>query len=217
MEKAKNYMNEVYREKTGTTTLALKFKEGVILASDRQATTYYKTSKIQKIFMLTKEENLIGISIAGSAGDAINLVDLMRSELQFYRFENGYQPSVKTTSSLLSSIMYNNYRRYQPYYVQFIIGGIDKDGSHIFNMDMIGSMSEENFVSTGSGSLLALSKLEDAWKDDLTRDDGKSLAIRAIKIAATRDLYTGYGIDLLIITKDGVERDRIEFPKILDN
>lgn len=208
---------EFKKLKTGTTTFALKFEDGVIFASDRQATTYFKASSIQKIFMLTKTENLVGISIAGSTGDAMNLVDLMKSELQIYKLENGYQASVKTATSLLSTIMYNGYRNYQPYYVQFLIGGIDKEGGHIYSMDMIGSASEENYASTGSGSLFALSKLEDAWKEGLTKEEAKSLAIRAIKLAVNRDLYTGYGVDILIITKNLVNRERIDFPRVIDN
>ena len=139
MQKPEQQSEELQKLKTGTTTLALKFKDGVIIASDRQATTYYKAGKVQKTFMLTKDESLVGVSIAGSAGDAVSLVDLMRSELKLYRFENGHQASVKTATSLLSVIMYNGYRRYQPYFVQFIVGGVDESGNHIYSMDMIGS------------------------------------------------------------------------------
>lgn len=208
--------NELQKVKTGTTTLAMKFKDGIILASDRQATTYYKAGSVQKIFMLTKDENFIGVSIAGSAGEAISLVDVMRSELKLYKFENDYQASVKTATSLLSVILYNGYRRYQPYFVQFLVGGIDKTGSHVFSMDMIGSITDENYASTGSGSLFALSKLEDGWKVDMSKEEAKTLASRAIKLSANRDLYTGYGIDLLILTKEGSEREGIDFPSILE-
>ena len=217
MQKPEQQAEELHKIKTGTTTLALKFKDGVILASDRQATTYYKAGKVQKTFMLTKDESLVGLSIAGSAGDALSLVDLMRSELKLYRFENGHQASVKTATALLSVIMYNGYRRYQPYFVQFLVAGVDAAGTHVYSMDMIGSITDENYASTGSGSLFALSKLEDAWKPDMTKEEGKALAIRAITLAANRDLYTGYGVDLLIVTKDGYEKDGIDFPKLLEN
>ncbi len=217
MQKPEQQVDELQKLKTGTTTLALKFKDGVIIASDRQATTYFKAGKVQKTFMLTKDESLVGVSIAGSAGDAVSLVDLMRSELKLYRFENGHQASIKTATSLLSVIMYNGYRRYQPYFVQFLVGGVDSTGNHIYSMDMIGSITDENYASTGSGSLFALSKLEDSWKKDMTKDEAKALAIRAIKLAANRDLYTGYGVDLLIITKDGSEREGIDFPVVLES
>ena len=200
MQNLKQQNKEFYQLKTGTTTLALKFKDGIVIASDQQATTYFKAGKIKKFFMVTKDENFIGLSIAGSAGDAVNLVDVLRSELKLYRFENGYQASVKTATSLLSVLLYNGYRRFQPYFVQFLIGGIDTTGGHIFSMDMIGSITDNQYASTGSGSLFALAKLEDSWKFDMKREEAVSLAIRALKLAANRDLYTGYGIDLVFIT-----------------
>ena len=219
MQKPEQQYNadELQKLKTGTTTLALKFKDGVILASDRQATTYYKAGKVKKLFMLTKDESLVGVSISGSAGDAVSLVDLMRSELKLYKFENGHQASVKTATSLLSVIMYNGYRRYQPYFVGFIVAGVDSKGTHVYSMDMIGSITDEDYAASGSGSLFALSKLEDGWTKDMTKEDAKALAIKAIKLAANRDLYTGYGVDLMVVTKDGVEKDGIDFPRILDN
>ena len=208
---------ELYQLKTGTTTLALKFKDGVIIASDQQVTTYYKAGKIKKIFMITNVENFIGVSIAGSASDAVNLIDVLRSELKLYRFENGFQASVKTATSLLSTILYTSFRRFQPYLVHFLIGGVDTTGSHIFSIDMIGSITDDWYASTGSGSIFALSKLEDSWKVDMSREQATSLAIQAIKLAANRDLYTGYGIDLVIITKDGPVWERRVFTQVLDS
>lgn len=216
MQIPEHKINELQMLKTGTTTIALKFKHGVIIASDRQATTYYKSGKIKKIFMLTKEESLVGVSIAGSASDAVNVVNLMRVELKSYKLENNHQASVKTATSLLSLVLYSGYRNYQPYLVQFIIGGVDDSGSHVYSMDMIGSITEEKYASSGSGSLFALSKLEDSWKMDMTLEEAKSLAVRSIKLAMNRDLYTGLGINLAIITKDGVQWEEVDIPTILE-
>ena len=152
---------ETQKLNTGTTTIAVKFNDVIILASDRQATLNFKAGIVQKIFMLTNHENFTGVAIAGSLADAVNLVNLMRSELKFYEFENGHIASVKTVASFLSTILHNSYRQYQPYFVQIIVGGVDITGNHIYSMDMIGSMTEENYASSGSGSLFALSKLED--------------------------------------------------------
>ena len=51
----------------------------------------------------------------------------------------------------------------------------------------------------------------------MTKEEAKALAIRAIKLAANRDLYTGYGVDVLIITKDGSEREGVDFPVVLES
>ena len=202
--------------KTGTTCLALKFDGGVIMASDKRATTYYRAGKVQKLHMLTKEESLIGFAIAGMAADGMSLADLMRSELKLYKFENGYQASVKSAISLLSVIMYNGYRRYQPYYMSPIVAGVDNTGSHVYALDMAGNASSDDYAVIGSGSLFALSKIEDSWKKDMKKDEAKALAIRAIKLAANRDLYSGDGVNVMVITKDGVEEESIDFPRIID-
>ena len=57
----------------------------------------------------------------------------------------------------------------------------------------------------GSGSLFALSKLEDSWKEGLTKEEAEKLAKQALKLAISRDLYTGDGMDFYIISKDGLE------------
>jgi proteasome beta subunit len=64
-------------------------------------------------------------------------------------------------------------------------------------------MSEDKFISTGSGSQVAYGILEDRYKDSLTVKDGIELSIRCVKAAIERDLATGDGISIATITKDG--------------
>ena len=205
--------------KTGTTCLALRFDGGVIIAADKRVSAGYRVGKAQKIHMLTKEKDdkLIGLAIAGMVSDAMSLVDLMRSELKLYKFENGYSATTKAAATLLGVILHSGYRRYQPYWTQLIIAGQDKDGGAVYSIDPSGAVSKDDYVVIGSGSLFALSKLEDGWKEGITKDEAKALAIRAIKLAASRDLYSGDGIMVNVITADGVEKEDINFTPLIEN
>ncbi len=210
-------VNETSLLKTGTTCLGLKFDGGVIIAADKRVSAGWKVGEADKIFMITKDS--IAMAISGLVSDAMSLVDIMRSELRLYEFENGYPANPTVSSSLLGAILHSGFRRFQPFWVGLIVGGFDvrsKKGK-LFFIDPSGAVSTDNYGVIGSGSLFALSKIEDVWKEGMTKEDAKALAIRAIKLAASRDLYSGDGINVFIITSDGVEKDSIDFPKILDS
>ena len=200
--------NENTLMKTGTTGLGLRYKDGVLIAADKRMSAGYVAGKnAEKIHALTKT---IAMSISGLVSDAMNLVDVMRSELKIYQFENGYEPTVKVATSLLGLITHSAYRRYFPYYVQLIVGGVDSTGGHIYNIDPSGAVIEDNYTVVGSGSLFALSKLEDGYTDNLSKEQAKELAKKALSLAISRDLYTGDGMDFFFITKDGIERETIK-------
>jgi proteasome beta subunit len=192
---------------TGTTGLALKFVNGMILVSDRRASmgTYVASKKAKKVHKLNDHT---GMGIAGLVSDAQTLIDVMRSELRLYELENGFQPSIKVSASLLATIIHGGYRRFQPWWVQLLVGGIDRRGSHIYVLDPSGSVSEEEYTAIGSGTLLAMGVLESSWKPDLPKAKAKDLAITALKTAIGRDTATGNGIDGLIYsTKEEVAEE----------
>jgi proteasome beta subunit len=93
--------------------------------------------------------------------------------------------------------------RFYPYWVQLVIGGYDRLGAHVFSLDAAGGNLPDKFVSSGSGSPFVYGVLEDHYKDGLTVDEGADLAVRAITASMKRDSYSGEGIDVAIITKDG--------------
>ena len=87
-----------------------------------------------------------------------------------------------------------------------IMGGVDKNGSHIFSIDPVGGMEEEKYTSTGSGSPMAYGVLEDGFREEMLKDEAVRLAVRSIRSARERDIFSG-GKDIVVITidKNGVE------------
>lgn len=186
---------------TGTTTLGLMTDSGVILAADNRASQgHLKASgRAQKVYQL---DDHIGITIAGSVGDAQKILRMMRAEVNLYKIENK-RITVKGASTLLSNIL--NASKMLPYFNQFIIGGVDSD-SVLFDLDPLGGLMEKRkFTATGSGTPLAYGLLEDAYEEGLSMDEGVKLAVRAIQSASERDTASGDGIDVATITGDGYE------------
>ena len=195
--------------KTGTTTVGLICKDGVVLAAEKKSTMGYLVASkdVEKILPV---DDHIAMTIAGVSGDAQTLARYMRAELKLFSIQNHRKISVKGATTLLSNILQGN--KYYPYYVQLILAGFDESGPAIFSLDAIGGWEEERkFFSTGSGSPIALGVLEDSYKDNVSTEEGKKIALRAIKAAVERDIASGgKGADVAIITKEGIKVTKVE-------
>ncbi len=190
--------------RTGTTTLGMVVDGAVILAADKRATEgFFIASKTaDKIHEISKS---IAMTIAGSVADAQYLIDLMRAEARLYELQNGKKPPVNTIVKILANELFR--AQYPaPYEVQHIVGGVDNEGPKLYDVGGDGSILKESYTSTGSGSLYAYGVLEDGYKEGLSVEEGVELAKKAVKAAISRDLFTGNGLDVFIITKDGIEK-----------
>lgn len=189
--------------KTGTTTIGLTTEEGVILAADRRASMGRLTSSkyAQKIYQL---DDKIGLTIAGSVGDAQKIVRMMRSQLKLHKLETK-ELTVKGAGTLLANILHNH--KMMPFFNQFVLGGLDKENDGVlYDLDPAGGlMKHDKFTATGSGSQLAYGVLEDDFQEDLDHEKGKALATRAVQAAMERDTASGNGIMVAEITEDGFE------------
>jgi proteasome beta subunit len=105
----------------------------------------------------------------------------------------------------LSTLTSNLLRSGAFFIVQPILGGVDEEGGHVYSIDALGGMSEEEYTVSGSGSQYALGVLEQDYRDDLSADEAKTVAARAIKSAVERDLASGNGINMAVVTADGVD------------
>lgn len=195
---------EQERLKTGTTTIGILFKDGVVLATETKSTMGYlvasKTS--QKLYQV---DDRLAITTAGGAGDTQALIRIVRAEINLYKLTRNAEFTVKAGATLLANILSNN--RWYPYLAMLIIGGVDKTGPHIYSTDPVGGVEQEDkFTATGSGSPFAYGVLEDSYKDGMTKDEAVRLAVRAIRAAKERDIGSGgLWIDVAVIDKSGTE------------
>ncbi|MDD1744860.1 MAG: proteasome subunit beta, partial [Candidatus Methanoperedens sp.] len=119
-----------------------------------------------------------------------------------YKMRREEPMTVKGIVSLLANILSGN--RYYPYFVQLLVGGVDKNGPGVYSLDAIGGIIEEKkAVATGSGSPMAYGVLEDRYVENLPINEGVELAVRALHNAMKRDSASGDGIEVVKITSDG--------------
>ena len=195
----------------GTTTVGITCKDGIVFATERRATmgNLVAHKVAEKIF---KIDDHIATTIAGSVGDEQSLMKVIGAEVSLYQMRNNDEISVKAAASLTANIL-----RSGPMYVQILLGGMDGDKPSIYSLDPAGGMIEDNYISTGSGSIVAYGVLEDRFKDDLSVEEGLELAIRAIRAASERDTYSGNGFLVAKVDKDGFEMlDNEKVKEILD-
>ncbi|MFX1294335.1 MAG: archaeal proteasome endopeptidase complex subunit beta [Promethearchaeota archaeon] len=185
---------------TGTTTIGVKCVDGVLLATDHRAVAgYYVAHKhTKKIYKLADH---IATTIAGVVADAQKLIDYMIAECNLYKLSHLKPIPVKATANLYAYYLFS--RRWFPFLTQTIIGGYDETGPHIYTLDAVGSLIEENTIcATGSGTPFALGVLEDAYFKNITIKDAIPIAIASVRSAIERDVGSGNGIDVAYIDKE---------------
>jgi proteasome beta subunit len=208
-----NLPNTNQGRKTGTTTVGLVCKDGVVLASDRRATMgYYIASKdVDKIYALN---DYMAMTIAGSVGDAQTLIRLMKAEVRLYEFKHGRKITVGAAATLLSNIL-AQYKFY-PFFVQLLIGGMDEEPS-LFSVDMLGGVTEEYIAATGSGSPIAIGVVEEMYNKGDTTENNLQVAAKAVSAAMKRDAASGENVDLVMVNKKGFKRmERDDVKKLIN-
>jgi len=186
--------------KTGTTTLGMVCKEGVVMATETRATmgtliAHKATKKLYKI------DQHLALATAGLVGDLQVLARYLNAEANLYRLKRDMRMPVKSAATLMSNIL--NQRKFYPYYVQLILGGFDDSGGYVFSLDAAGGAIPDKYTAGGSGSPYVFGVLEDTYKEGMSTDEGIDIAVRAITAAKSRDAASGGNINVAVITKDG--------------
>jgi proteasome beta subunit len=186
--------------KKGTTTVGLVCTDGIVMATEMRATMGnligHKTT--QKLFKISDN---MALTVAGLVGDAQMLARWLSAEVKLYELKTGTTMSLRAASTLMANIM--NGRRYMPFWVQLLLGGIDSEGGHVYSLDAAGGSIPDKFQTTGSGSPFVYGVLEDRFIEDLSVEQGKVLGVRALNAAMKRDSASGDGISMCVIDSNG--------------
>ncbi|HEX6569124.1 MAG TPA: proteasome subunit beta [Acidimicrobiales bacterium] len=200
----------------GTTVVAIRYADGVVMAGDRRATAGNLISHrtMEKVFPADRHS---GVAIAGAAGPAIEMVKLFQLQLEHYEKVEGAELSLEGKANQLGQMVRGHLpAAMQGFVVVPLFAGFDvrRGLGRLFEYDVTGGRYEESdFAATGSGSLHAGTVIKMGFHPQLDRTDAVELAINSLFQAADEDSATG-GPDLVrgiypqvaTITAAGFER-----------
>ncbi len=200
----------------GTTVLAFKYADGVVVAGDRLATEGHRVASrdVEKVFS-TDAYSLMAIS--GAAGPCIEMGRVLSVELEHYEKIEGEALELEGKANKLSQMIRANLpAAMQGLVVIPLFAGYDlrRHCGRLWKFDVTGGRYEETeYEATGSGGLFARESLKKTWNAGLSRADAVAAAVTALTDAADQDRATG-GVDLQrgifpiinIATEKGIER-----------
>ena len=183
----------------GTTVVALRYADGIVMAGDRRATEGHAIAHraMEKVF---PADRYSAVAIAGAAGPAVEMVRLFQTQLEHYEKVEGVVLSLEGKANQLGQMV----REHLPMAMQGLavvplFAGYDlaRGTGRIFTYDVTGGHYEETeHNATGSGGRDARTTIKLGYRVGLARDEAVELAIEALYEAADEDSATG-GPDLI--------------------
>ncbi len=186
--------------KRGTTTVGIKFKNGVALIVDKRITSrLIEPSSIEKIFKIDEH---IGCATSGLVADARALVDRARVEAQINRITYGEKIQVKTLTRKICDFKqtYTQYGGVRPFGTSLLIAGVDDTGARLFATDPSGAMMEYKATAEGEGRDAAISYFEENYRENMSMKEAIEMGKEAIKIAKKSE---DVEMEIAIIDKRG--------------
>ena len=185
----------------GATAVGITFNEGVVFASERRIAygNFLVSKNTKKTFPLTPK---VGAACAGLVADMQLLSLQMVALTKIRKMETKRDVPPNTVAKMMSNMMYE--RRYFPLLTQVIVGGII-DKPAIYTLDPLGSVLPDDYAAVGTGAEMALGVLDPQFKENMDEKQAVDLAIKSVHSATLRDSFSGDGIDILVINKDGIK------------
>ena len=194
--------------KSNTSIVGIVCKDGVVVAADRRVTAgTIIMNKDEKKLKIINDKYVIATT--GGAADALISEKVISAELRLLELRNKSRASVKEAANITGMMLYRNIRT--PTMIPFIVGllfaGVDEDGSsELYTIEPAGGVYKvkDYDANFSSGMPYILGLLERTYKKDLSVKEGIELAKECIKSSTQRDVSSGNGIDVISLTKDGV-------------
>ncbi|KAM9090287.1 proteasome subunit beta type-11 [Megaptera novaeangliae] len=186
----------------GTTTLAFRFRHGVIAAADTRSSCgdYVACPASRKVIPVHR--HLLGTT-SGTSADCVTWYRVLRRELRLRELREGQLPSVAGAARLLS-VMMSRYRGLD-LCVATALCGWDRSGPALFYVYSDGTCLQGDIFSVGSGSPYAYGVLDGGYRYDMSTQEAYALARRAVAHATHRDAYSGGSVDLFHVRESGWE------------
>jgi proteasome beta subunit len=184
----------------GATAVGVTFDGGVVFASEKRIAfgNFLVSKTTKKTFEITP---MVGATCAGLVADMQILSLQIAALAKIRKMELKREVPPNSVAKMMSNMMYE--RRYFPLLTQVIVGGV-VDKPILYTLDPLGSVLPDEYAAVGTGAEMALGVLDPQFKQNMSEDEAVDLAKKAVRSASMRDSASGDGLDIMIITKDGI-------------
>jgi len=185
----------------GATAVGITFEGGVVFASEQRIAfgNFLVSKSTKKTFEITSQ---VGATCAGLVADMQILSLQIAALAKIRKMEIKREVPPNSVAKMMSNMMYE--RRYFPLLTQVIVGGV-VDKPVLYTLDPLGSVLPDEYAAVGTGAEMALGVLDPQFKSNMTKDEAVDLAKKAVRSASLRDSASGDGLDIMVITKDGIK------------
>ncbi|KAF8635800.1 hypothetical protein AX15_000007 [Amanita polypyramis BW_CC] len=194
----------------GGTILAIAGADFSVIAGDTRQSEGYsiQTRYAPKVFRLTDKAVL---AVNGFAADGNIFVKKVRQRLEWYRHAHAKDMPIRAIARLIQTMLYS--RRFFPYYVYNILGGIEDDGTgSVYSFDPVGSYERETCRAAGAAQSLVQPFLDNqVYFKNQTPAQGESfpshlpltsvlkLVVDAFTGATERHIEVGDGLEIYVV------------------
>lgn len=199
----KQVNNALAAANNGETSLALKTKDGIIIASEKYISSILiDETSFQKIVPLSK---FIGATYSGLGPDFRVLAKKSRKDYQKYQLEfiDDIMPVhslAKESANLMQE--YTQMGGVRPFGICTFYAGYDRLGGHLYQVDPSGAYYELKAGAIGKGRQKATLNLERRYNDNLSLDDGISIILDTLREGYDGELNEK-NIEIAIVKKEG--------------
>jgi len=188
----------------GTTTLAFRFKEGIIVATDSRATAgnWIASQTVKKVIEINSD--LLG-TMAGGAADCQYWLAWLGMQCRLHELRHKRRISVAAASKILANLVYQ-YKGMGLSMGTMCAGVTKEEGPALYYIDSDGTRLAGDLFCVGSGQTFAYGVLDAEYRWDLTTEEALELGSRSILAATHRDAYSGGFINLYHVREQGWEK-----------
>ena len=186
--------------KRGTTTVGLKFADGVVLIVDKRITSQLiEPGSIEKIFKL---DDHVGCATSGLVADARVLVDRARTDAQMNRVTYDENIELETLVKKICDFKqtYTQYGGVRPFGTALLIAGRDSTGVHLYETDPSGALMSYKATAIGAGRSQVMEIFEAEYRESMTKDDAIGMGLKALH-RATEGKLNAAALEIGVVTK----------------
>lgn len=213
---------------SGGTILGIAGEDFAVLAGDTRHTSGYSINSRHERKVFDVGDGLV-MSANGFSADGQSLIARFKNQLKWYHFDHHKRLSISAAARFTQHLLYG--KRFFPYYVHTIIAGLDEDGrGAVYSFDPVGSYEREQCRAGGAAADLIMPFLDNQvnfknqYEPDsagarakpvkfLTQEEVIQLVRDAFNSATERHIHVGDGLEILVVTKDGVQTHYFELKK----